>query len=114
MYISLLSGVGERVAFQMKSQLFSSLLSQDLSFFDEERTGELMNRFGFSIISLTENVWNFKLSVNIFLFSRLTTDVQNFKSAFKHCVSQGLRSGTQVLKRKRRCLYYCCIYLLHI
>lgn len=70
-YISLLSGVGERVAFEMKNQLFASLMSQDLSFFDEERTGELMNR--------------------------LTTDVQNFKSAFKHCVSQGLRSGTQII-----------------
>lgn len=29
-------------------------------------------------------------------FLRLTTDVQSFKSAFKHCVSQGLRSATQV------------------
>ena len=28
---------------------------------------------------------------------RLTTDVQDFKSSFKECISQGLRSITQVI-----------------
>ena len=42
-----------------------------MAFFDEHRTGELVNR--------------------------LTTDVQDFKSAFKQCVSQGLRSVTQTV-----------------
>ncbi|CAH0391410.1 unnamed protein product [Bemisia tabaci] len=70
-YIYLLAGVGERVAGQMKSLLFQSILKQDLEFFDRRRTGELMDR--------------------------LTTDVQDFKSAFKMCVSQGLRSSTQVV-----------------
>lgn len=29
-------------------------------------------------------------------FSRMTADVQDFKSSFKLCISQGLRSGAQV------------------
>jgi ATP-binding cassette subfamily B (MDR/TAP) protein 8 len=34
----------------------------------------------------------------IFIFqNRLTTDVQDFKSSFKLCVSQGLRSITQTI-----------------
>ncbi|XP_075216832.1 mitochondrial potassium channel ATP-binding subunit [Lycorma delicatula] len=69
-YISLLSTVGERVATRMKTALFSSILRQDIAFFDKERTGELIDC--------------------------LTTDVQEFKSAFKLCISQGLRSFTQI------------------
>lgn len=40
----MLSNLGERVAFQMKSDLFESILKQDISFFDEQRTGEIINR----------------------------------------------------------------------
>ncbi|CAH1785890.1 unnamed protein product, partial [Owenia fusiformis] len=70
-YISLLSAVGERVATRMRQQLFNSLISQDISFYDSHKTGELINR--------------------------LTADVQDFKSSFKMCISQGLRSLTQTL-----------------
>ena len=40
-----------------------------------------------------------KIVVHCFelLFHRLTTDIQDFKSAFKQIVSQGLRSVTQVI-----------------
>lgn len=69
-YISLLSSVGERLAARMKTALFSSIIEQDLAFFDKERTGELIDR--------------------------LTSDVQEFKSAFKLCVTQGLRSLIQI------------------
>ncbi|RZF41361.1 hypothetical protein LSTR_LSTR000075 [Laodelphax striatellus] len=69
-YISVLSGVGERIAASMKKEVFASIMRQELSFFDMERTGELIDC--------------------------LTTDVQEFKSAFKLCVSQGLRSLTQI------------------
>ncbi|KAH9635881.1 hypothetical protein HF086_002441 [Spodoptera exigua] len=71
MYIHLLSQVGERVAAQMKQDLFESILQQDIAFFDQERTGELMNR--------------------------LTVDVQDFKSSFKQTISGGLRATTQVV-----------------
>ncbi|CAB3387083.1 Hypothetical predicted protein [Cloeon dipterum] len=70
-YIYMLSSVGERVAAQLKKELFASILRQDISFFDKHRTGEIVNR--------------------------LTTDIQDFKSSFKLCISQGLRSFTQIV-----------------
>lgn len=44
-YIHTLSCVGERVASQLRHDLFSSIIQQDVSFFDSHRTGELVNRF---------------------------------------------------------------------
>lgn len=69
-YLALLSHIGERMAEDMRRALFSSLLRQDIAFFDAKKTGQLV--------------------------SRLTTDVQEFKSSFKLVISQGLRSCTQV------------------
>ncbi|XP_011913108.1 PREDICTED: ATP-binding cassette sub-family B member 8, mitochondrial isoform X2 [Cercocebus atys] len=69
-YLVLLSHIGERMAVDMRRALFSSLLRQDIAFFDANKTGQLV--------------------------SRLTTDVQEFKSSFKLVISQGLRSCTQV------------------
>ncbi|KAL1129860.1 hypothetical protein AAG570_012804 [Ranatra chinensis] len=69
-YISLLSGVGERLAVKLRCELFESIMRQDLEFFDQKHTGELVDC--------------------------LTTDVQEFKSSFKQCISQGLRSLTQI------------------
>ncbi|XP_054027141.1 mitochondrial potassium channel ATP-binding subunit [Dryobates pubescens] len=68
-YLALLSRVGEQVAGSMRKELFVSLLRQDVAFFDANRTGQLV--------------------------SRLTSDIQEFKSSFKLAISQGLRSGTQ-------------------
>lgn len=45
LYIHLLAQVGERVAARMKQDLFVSILNQDVAFFDQERTGELLNRY---------------------------------------------------------------------
>ncbi|KAA0704475.1 ATP-binding cassette sub-family B member 8, mitochondrial [Triplophysa tibetana] len=70
-YIILLSRVGERVAANMRKTLFSSLLRQDVAFFDANKTGQLVNR--------------------------LTSDIQEFKSSFKLVISQGLRSTTQTV-----------------
>ncbi|XP_041366382.1 mitochondrial potassium channel ATP-binding subunit-like [Gigantopelta aegis] len=70
-YISLLSTLGERVALTMKKQLFASLLSEDIAFFDKHKTGELIDR--------------------------ITTDIQDFKSSFKLCISQGLRSVAETI-----------------
>ncbi|XP_033264218.1 mitochondrial potassium channel ATP-binding subunit isoform X2 [Orcinus orca] len=69
-YLVLLSRIGERMAADMRRALFSNLLRQDIAFFDAKKTGQLV--------------------------SRLTTDVQEFKSSFKLVISQGLRSFTQV------------------
>lgn len=70
-YIYLLSIIGEKVSCSMRTDLFRSIMHQDVSFFDQHRSGEVINR--------------------------LTTEIQNFKSCFKQCVSQGLRSGAQIL-----------------
>lgn len=70
-YIHALSCVGERMASQLRQDLFASIVRQDVAFFDNHRTGELVNR--------------------------LTSDVQDFKSSFKSCISQGLRSVTQTI-----------------
>ncbi|NXD98415.1 ABCB8 protein, partial [Chaetorhynchus papuensis] len=68
-YIALLARVGEQVAGNMRKALFSALLRQEVAFFDTTRTGQLV--------------------------TRLTADIQEFKSSFKLAISQGLRSGTQ-------------------
>ncbi|XP_062348990.1 mitochondrial potassium channel ATP-binding subunit [Cinclus cinclus] len=77
-YIALLARVGERVAGNMRKALFSALLRQEVAFFDATRTGQLV--------------------------TRLTADIQEFKSSFKLAISQvspalfwGLRSGTQTV-----------------
>lgn len=69
-YITSLAIVGERLASRVRQELFSSILRQDVAFFDTRKSGEI--------------------------FSCLTNDVQDFKSSFKLCISQGLRSITQV------------------
>lgn len=71
LYILLLSQIGEQMAAKLRQDLFKQIVIQDLSFFDANRTGELVNR--------------------------LTADVQDFKSSFKQCVSQGLRSIAQLI-----------------
>lgn len=70
-YILMLSQVGEQIAAKIRQDLFKQIIIQDLSFFDANRTGELVNR--------------------------LTADVQDFKSSFKQCVAQGLRSIAQLV-----------------
>ncbi|KAK0182245.1 hypothetical protein PV327_000403 [Microctonus hyperodae] len=70
-YIYILSCVGERVAVNLRQDLFKSIIMQDIEFFDKHRSGEIV--------------------------SRLTTDIQDFKSSFKIIISQGLRSLTQVV-----------------
>uniref|UniRef100_A0A1I7YJ42 Mitochondrial potassium channel ATP-binding subunit n=1 Tax=Steinernema glaseri TaxID=37863 RepID=A0A1I7YJ42_9BILA len=68
-YITFLSVLGERMAQDLRMQLFDRLLHQDMSFYDSQRTGELN--------------------------ARLSSDVQEFKSCFKLTVSQGLRTFAQ-------------------
>jgi ATP-binding cassette, subfamily B (MDR/TAP), member 8 len=70
-YIFLLSRIGEQMACEIRRDLFERILIQDIEFFDENRTGELVNR--------------------------LTSDVQDFKSSFKQTIFQGLRSLAQLI-----------------
>ncbi|KAL2711495.1 mitochondrial potassium channel ATP-binding subunit isoform X1, partial [Vespula squamosa] len=70
-YIHTLSHIGERIAMKLRQDVFKSIIVQDVAFFDKNRTGEIVNR--------------------------LTSDIQDFKSTFKICISQGLRSSTQII-----------------
>ncbi|CAH0550882.1 unnamed protein product [Brassicogethes aeneus] len=70
-YIYMMSNLGEKIAYNMKTDLFSSILKQDIAFFDRQRTGEIINR--------------------------LTADIQDFKSSFKQTISGGLRAATQII-----------------
>lgn len=70
-YIATLSYTGERYATRLRQALLESVLKQDMSFFDTTKTGEIMNS--------------------------LSGDVQEFKSAFKLCVSQGIKSVAQTV-----------------
>lgn len=44
-YIHSISCVGERVACQVRRDLFLSIVQQDMVFFDKHRTGELVDRY---------------------------------------------------------------------
>ena len=44
LYISLLSSFGERLAARLRNSLFTSLVKQDVQFFDSHKTGELISR----------------------------------------------------------------------
>lgn len=70
-YISTLSFTGERYATRLRQALLESVLKQDMCFFDKTKTGEIMNC--------------------------ISGDVQEFKSAFKLCISQGIRSLAQTI-----------------
>lgn len=84
----MLSNIGEKIAYQMKADLFSAVIKQDIAFFDEHRTGEIINRYvshKISVLLCTSVVF------------RLTSDVQDFKSSFKQTISGGLRASTQII-----------------
>ena len=48
-YISLLSNAGERIAARLRKQLFEAIITQDIEFFDKNKTGELVNRYCISM-----------------------------------------------------------------
>ena len=55
---------GERMAAQLRKDLFAKMMVQDMAFFDSHKSQDII--------------------------SRLTLDVQEFKSSFKMVVSQGM------------------------
>ncbi|VDL96361.1 unnamed protein product [Schistocephalus solidus] len=70
-YIGFLATVGERVSSRLRCMLFERLIFQKVTFFDKTTTSWLLDR--------------------------TVADVQAFKSAFKASISQGLRSGAQII-----------------
>ncbi|OAD69360.1 hypothetical protein PHYBLDRAFT_149758 [Phycomyces blakesleeanus NRRL 1555(-)] len=70
-HITLVSLFGEKVAVRLRRDLFSAMVRQDMSFFDDHKSGELVGR--------------------------LTSDVADFKHTFKQVVTQGLKSITQTV-----------------
>ncbi|XP_063694689.1 mitochondrial potassium channel ATP-binding subunit-like [Bolinopsis microptera] len=69
LYITVLSGIGERFACRIRLALFRSLVFRDMSFYDTHKVGELINR--------------------------LTGDVQEVKSSLKQIISLGIRNTVQ-------------------
>ncbi|KAL1917165.1 uncharacterized protein VTP21DRAFT_4821 [Calcarisporiella thermophila] len=70
-HISLVSVLGENIARRLKRRVFTSIVCQDMAFFDRYKSGELV--------------------------SRLTTDVNEFKHTFKQIITQGLKAVTQTI-----------------
>ena len=70
-YIYTLGIMGENMASNLKKDLFDKIIKQDIAFYDRARSGELIDR--------------------------LTSDIQEFKSSFKSCISQGLKASTQII-----------------
>ncbi|KAI9218405.1 P-loop containing nucleoside triphosphate hydrolase protein [Blastocladiella britannica] len=69
-HIALVSQLGENLARRVRLRLYDALIHQDVAFFDARQSSELV--------------------------ARLTADVQEFKSTFKQCVTNGIRSATEV------------------
>jgi ATP-binding cassette subfamily B (MDR/TAP) protein 8 len=63
--------LGERLSTGLKTDLFSSILAQDMSFFDSRMHGEIA--------------------------SRLSSDLSDFKHTVKICITQGLKAMTQII-----------------
>ena len=69
--IAAIANVGESMSSEMKKDLFQSLQSQDLTFFEMHTSGDLIKR--------------------------INDDIQEFKSDFKKLVSQGIKSSSQTI-----------------
>ena len=69
--ISALTVMGERMSQRLRTELFKSLIQQDIAFFDNNKTSELV--------------------------SRLSSDVQDLKSGFKLLIGQGLKNSIQTI-----------------
>ncbi|KAJ3084323.1 ATP-binding cassette, sub-B (MDR TAP), member 8 [Rhizoclosmatium hyalinum] len=69
--IVLVTRLGENLSLRLKDDLYRSLLSQDMAFFDKHMQGDLVGR--------------------------LSQDVAEFKHTFKLVVTQGLKCATQIV-----------------
>nr|AAL74251.2 ABC transporter AbcB4 [Dictyostelium discoideum] len=71
LYSTMISGACERYSARLRSTLFGAMLEQEIWFFDQNSTGDLINR--------------------------LSSDVQLVRSALKHSVSLGVKSFGQIV-----------------
>eukprot|EP01133_Synstelium_polycarpum_P003651 gene3651-4194_t len=71
LYSTLISIACERYSANLRNLLFTSILNQEIAFFDQNSTGDLINR--------------------------LSSDVQLVRSALKHSVSMGVKSIGQIV-----------------
>jgi ATP-binding cassette, subfamily B (MDR/TAP), member 8 len=101
-YIYLLGIMGENMSATLKKDLFSKIIKHDISFYDTTRGGELIDRYFILVISIQ----SYHSFFYLIFFIRLTSDIQDFKSSFKMCISQGLKSMTQIIG--------CCVSLYMI
>ncbi|ORX44313.1 hypothetical protein BCR36DRAFT_415069 [Piromyces finnis] len=69
--ITLVAKLGENIASRLKLKLFNSYLLQEISFFDKNKYNDII--------------------------TRLTNDINSFKSTFKQALTQGLKCTTQVV-----------------
>ncbi|OUM59041.1 hypothetical protein PIROE2DRAFT_64032, partial [Piromyces sp. E2] len=69
--ITLVAKLGENIASRLKIKLFNSYLLQEISFFDRNKYNDII--------------------------TRLTNDINSFKSTFKQTLTQGLKCTTQVV-----------------
>jgi len=69
--ITLVAKLGENIASRLKLKLFNSYLLQEISFFDKNKYNDII--------------------------TRLTNDINSFKSTFKQVLTQGLKCTTQVI-----------------
>lgn len=70
LYIRLIGILGESIAGEIKIELFTKLLHESMTFFDDHEIGELL--------------------------TRLTVDVQNFKHSLKQILTTGIKSSVQL------------------
>lgn len=69
--ITLVTQLGESIAFKLKTILFTSILHKDMAFFDSRMNGEIT--------------------------ARLNADVNEFKHTFKIVLTQGLKATAQIV-----------------
>lgn len=70
LYIKLIGDLGEIIAGEMRKELFTRLLHESMSFFDDQEIGEML--------------------------TRLTVDIQSFKHSLKQILTIGIRAGVQL------------------
>ncbi|KAL7747224.1 hypothetical protein RI367_007435 [Sorochytrium milnesiophthora] len=70
-HVSMITLLGESIALRLRHRLFEALVQQDIAFFDERKSGELVGR--------------------------ISADVQEFKHTFKQSLTQGLKCVTEVV-----------------
>jgi len=71
--------IGEKIAYKMREDVFSSLCFNDISFYDSRKTGELMSRLGSDIPTI-----KWASSVNAFiLFRNILLLIGSFVLLFK-------------------------------